>query len=340
MKAHKVFAGLVAAAIVISLITMVVWLKPHAHPLVGTRILPDLDIAEVANVEYDGRKLVSLHDGKWVVDAYDGYPADPAKVEGFLSALTNMTVGCVEEDTNTCRRVMYDPLSIVLKDANGKVLAGLELGEVHGVGHPGFVESVFVPDGRYLSFKGETVVVYGQSRIFWGHTAEIGGLGNNWIEPIPSWGMLPLQTNTSPIVISVTVAGNVKPMKITKLLSRVKEGKTWMVGSSFVIEGMRQDETVNIDRAESFMRSLRSIRFFDVKRPVRFSEAERANAKTQRSFTVDVFDGGPPRRQESTLYDCGNACYVEMHGWIYTVHRQEIKSLLVTREDLLNGQTN
>lgn len=338
-KAHKAFVGLVAAVVTVSLIALVVRLEFHEHPLVGTRVLPDLEIAKVASIEYDGRKLATQRDGKWVVDAYDDYPADPAKVEVFLCALTNLTVWKVEKDTNICRRVMYNPLSIALKDVDGNVLAGFELGEKHGVVHSGFVESVFVPDGRYMSFEGETVVVREQFRMFWGHSAEIAGLGRNWIEPMPSWRMPPLLTNASPIVISVTVAGNVNPMKITERLSHVKDGNVWMVGSSFEIEGMGQDETVNIDRAKSFMASLRSIGFYDVKRSTRFSEAERANAKIQRSFTVDVFDDRPQRRQKSIVYDCGNACYVEMQGWIYTVHRHEIENLLITREDLLKVQS-
>jgi len=336
---HKALVGVGAVVIAISLIVLVVRLNFHEHPLVGTRILPDLNVNEVANIECDGRKLASQHDGKWVVDAYDGYPADPTKIEGFLCALTNLTVWKVEEDTNICRRVMYNPLSVVLKDVDGNILACLELGEKHGVCHSGFVESVFVPDGRYMSFKGETVVVREQFRMFWGHSAGIGGLSRNWIDPTPSWRMPPLETNTPPIVISVTVTGNEKSMKITECLSYEKKGNVWSTESSFEVEGMRQDETVNIDRAKSFMASLRSIDFYDVKRSARFSDADRTNAKTQRSFTVEVSDGNPPRRQKSTIYDCGNACYVEMQGWIYTVHRHEVKELLIMREDLLKGQS-
>lgn len=334
---HKAFVGVGAAVIAISLIVLVVRMNLHEHPLVGTRILPALNVHEVANIECDGQKLASHHDGNWVIDAYDGYPADPTKVDSFLCALTNLTVWKVEEDTNICRRVMYNPLSIVLKDVDGNVLADLELGEKHGVGHSGFVESVFVPDGRYMSFMGETVVVREQFRMFWGHGAEIRGLGRNWIDPIPSWRMSHLQTNATPIVISVTVTGNEKPMKITERLSYEKKGNGWSVRRSFEIEGMRQDETVNIDRVKSFMASLRSIGFYDVKRAARFSDANRNNAKAQRSFMVEVSDGKNPRRQKSTVYDCGDACYVEMQGWIYTVHRFEVQDLLISREDLLKG---
>ena len=188
-----------------------------------------------------------------------------------------------------------------------------------------------------MSFMGETVVVREQFRMFWGHGAEIGGLGRNWIDPIPSWRMSHLQTNATPIVISVTVTGNEKPMKITERLSYEKKGNGWSVRRSFEIEGMRQDETVNIDRVKSFMASLRSIGFYDVKRAARFSDANRNNAKAQRSFMVEVSDGKNPRRQKSTVYDCGDACYVEMQGWIYTVHRFEVQDLLISREDLLKG---
>ena len=89
---HKTFVGIAVAMIAISLIVLVMRMQFHEHPLVGARVLPDLNVKDVAIIECDGRKLASQRDGAWFVDAYDGYPADLVKIEGFLCALTNLTV--------------------------------------------------------------------------------------------------------------------------------------------------------------------------------------------------------------------------------------------------------
>lgn len=49
---HKAFVGVGAAVIAISLIVLAVRLNFHDHPLVGTRILPDLNVNEVANEDF------------------------------------------------------------------------------------------------------------------------------------------------------------------------------------------------------------------------------------------------------------------------------------------------
>ncbi len=52
-----------------------------------------------------------------------------------------------------------------------------------------------------------------------------------------------------------------------------------------------------------------------------------------------ICNGGNSRShaaQTMTLYDCGNKCYVEMQGWVYTIHRDVAQKLLVTRDELLD----
>ena len=56
------------AAVTLAVIGM--WLHFRPHPLVGVRILPDLKIGDVASVQIDGATILSLHDGKWYIDAF------------------------------------------------------------------------------------------------------------------------------------------------------------------------------------------------------------------------------------------------------------------------------
>jgi hypothetical protein len=340
-RGYKVITGVAIIVFPLIILALGMRLAFREHPLIGKRILPNLDINEVASIDYDGKKLVSLQNGNWRIDAYDGYPADKNKVEGFLSALTNMVVWIVEKDTNICQRVMYNPVSIVLRDFDGKALASLDFGQKHGVIHSGFVESVFVPDGRYMSFMGETVAVREQFRLFWGHRAEINGLCANWINAIPTWQIPPLRTDNTPIVITADMTGEGDPANITMLLSWENNGNAWKMGRTFEIEGLRSGESVNTECTSSVMDALGSIGFYDVKRSSHFPDAERAAAKVRRIFTINVFDGTQHATQTMTLYDCGDKCYVEMQGWVYTIHRDVAQKLLVTRNELIvttNGQ--
>ena len=134
--------------------------KPAGAKLNGKAIFPKLDISEVARVELgDKLKLVSDENG-WKVETYHNYPADRAKMTENLLKLTELKVGQVARG-----KKLDNADRLVLKDAAGKELASLPLGEKHAKwGH-----------GRYAAFSGETVLVSDALDAF-------GGDGKAWVE--------------------------------------------------------------------------------------------------------------------------------------------------------------
>ena len=304
------------------------------NPLVGKPILPDLNPDDVACIEYDGKKLATLHEGKWIVDAYDGYPADPAKVKWFLDDLSKMTVREVEDDPAVCRRVMSNPLTMTLRDSHGQVLGEVEFGERHGRVWSGFVESAFVYDGRYLFFMGKTVVVNEQFRIFEGHHVRIDGLCRDWKRTIPDFKFPSLGEDVQ-VVISVSIMDKSETIVVKKRLSWIDGSCSEKFAWTFDVEGLSPGESVNVDSVSSFMDSFWWFHFHEVKMSSHFPKFELTGAKRCRTFAVDVSDGTPHCTQTLELYDCESGFYVEMQGWVYTVDRDTAEKLFAKRGDLI-----
>ncbi len=304
------------------------------NSLVGKRILPDLNPDDIACIEYDGKKLATLHDGEWIVDVYDGYPADPAKIKWFIEDLSKMSVREVEDDTAICRRVMANPISVTLRDSNGRILGELELGERHGRVWSGFVESAFVYDGRYLSFMGKTVVVDEQFRMFEGHHVRIDGLIRDWKRTVPDF-KYPSVGEDAQVVISVSARDERETIVVKKRLSRIDSSDFEKYATTYDIDGLSPGESVKIDGVSSFMDSFWWIHFHEVKMSSHYPMSELAGAKRCRTFDVDVSDGTPHCTQTLVLYDCGSGCYVEMQGWVYTINSEAAEKLFVKRDDLI-----
>ncbi len=134
--------------------------KPSGAKLNGKAIFPKLDISQVARVELgDKLKLASGEKG-WTVETYHNYPADHAKLTENLLKLTELKVGQVSRG-----KKIENADVLTLKDASGKEVASLPLGEKHAKwGH-----------GRYATFEGETVLVSDSLDAF-------GADGKSWVE--------------------------------------------------------------------------------------------------------------------------------------------------------------
>ena len=117
--------------------------KPSGARLNGKMILPNLDVSKIARVDC-GKLALAAKDAGWVVESYQDYPADQAKLAEHLMALTELKVG------QTARGKKLTATTLLqLKDEEGKELASVIMGEKHPKwGH-----------GRYLGFEGETVLV-------------------------------------------------------------------------------------------------------------------------------------------------------------------------------------
>lgn len=118
--------------------------KSGSPKLNGRSIFPDLQVGEIASVTFgDKLKVVSGADG-WVVESYHNYPVDRAKLSEELLKLTELKVGQVARG-----KKIEKPTDLVMRDAAGKELAKLSLGEKHAKwGH-----------GRYALFEGAAVLV-------------------------------------------------------------------------------------------------------------------------------------------------------------------------------------
>lgn len=133
--------------------------KPSGSKLNGKLIFPGLDVSRIARIDC-GKLALASKDAGWVVESCQDYPADQAKLAENLMALTELKVG------QTVRGKKIGNTTLLrLKDAEGKEVASLALGERHPkYGH-----------GRYVDFDGETVLVANTLDAF-------DGEPNRWIE--------------------------------------------------------------------------------------------------------------------------------------------------------------
>ena len=157
MSNKKLFLLIVAAAV---LGGAAYFLRSDSRPaparLNGRALVPGLSVGEVARIEV-GNKLVlaSSADG-WKVESLHGYPADREKIVENLMKLVELKVGQVARG-----RKLGAETAVTLKDASGKELASLKLGDKHmkkASGQAAMYGGSY-PDGRYAAFEGETVLV-------------------------------------------------------------------------------------------------------------------------------------------------------------------------------------
>ena len=128
--------------------------RPAAAKLNGKAILPGLRVADVARVEAGKLTLAASADG-WKVESLHGYPADREKIAENLMKLAELKVGQVARG-----RKLGAETKVALKDASGKELATLALGDKH-MKKPTGQAAMYgggYPDGRYVAFGGETVL--------------------------------------------------------------------------------------------------------------------------------------------------------------------------------------
>ncbi len=133
--------------------------KMKSPSVVGRKILPAFELSDIARVEIGGAKTVALAatDKGWVVESLYGYPADVTKIRENLLKLQDLKVGQL-----AVGRKIEHPATVALKNAAGKDLATLQLGDAH-LSKPKGPMAQFggggYPDGRYVTFDGKVVLV-------------------------------------------------------------------------------------------------------------------------------------------------------------------------------------
>ena len=155
----KNLAVLVVVAVVLGVAAYLIGngSRPSAPRLNGKAILPELNAADVAKIEIGGKLTLASTDKGWVVESLYGYPASRDKIAENLLKLAELKVGQVARG-----RKLGNETDVTLKDAAGKSLAELKLGDTHSkkpTGQAAMYGGGGYPDGRYLAFEGETVLV-------------------------------------------------------------------------------------------------------------------------------------------------------------------------------------
>ena len=174
----------------------------RAPSIVGEKILPAFDVAAVARIEIGGAKKVKLVAGDkgWTLQSLYGYPADVTKIRENLLKLTELKVGQVANG-----RKIASPATVDIQDAAGKSLAALPLGETHTAkpkGQAAMYGGGGYPDGRYVEYKGKTVLVKDTLDAFDGDPKK--------------WADTRIASVTAPDVTSVTFTQGKDAVKLTR----------------------------------------------------------------------------------------------------------------------------
>ena len=127
--------------------------------LVGKKVLPAFELADVARVEIGGEKKLALASSEtgWKVESLYGYPADVTKIRENLLKLQDLKVGQMATGTK-----IEKPAAVELKNSAGKAIASLQLGGTHNAKPRGQMAQFGgggYPDGRYILFEGKVVLV-------------------------------------------------------------------------------------------------------------------------------------------------------------------------------------
>ena len=201
--------------------------------IVGKQILPAFDASAVARIDVGGAKPLALAatDKGWVVETLHSYPADVTKIRENILKLQELKVGQVANG-----RTIASPAKVALKDASGKELASVDLGETH-TGKPRGQMAQFggggYPDGRYVSLEGTTVLVNDTLDSF-------DGDPKKWVESR-------ICAVTASDVASVTYTKGKETAKLTR-----KNG-TWSLEGIGPKEELDTSKTYSLDSALSYL---------------------------------------------------------------------------------------
>ena len=259
---NLVILAVVAAALIAAACLVGNSSRPSAPKLNGKTILPGLSVADVARVEVGGKLTLAASVDGWKVESLYGYPADRTKIRENLLKLTELKVGQVARG-----RKLGAETAVVLKDAAGKELASLKLGDKHmkkPSGQAAMYGGGGYPDGRYAAFDGETVLVKDALEAFDG---DVKKWCNPRIASIPSSD-----------VTAVTFAQGGETVELTKGTNSV-----------WTLKGLGPKEELDTSKTYSLDSALSYLDFNSVADP-KLTEAELGFA-TGAVYTITVKEG-------------------------------------------------
>ena len=210
-----IISGVAAAALAAIAVAMSSNSKNSAPQLNGKALVPALDITEVAEIDIGENLKLVAKDKEWTISTMNNYPADKSKILDNILKLKDLKIGQVSRG-----KTLREKTPVVLKDASGKTIASVTLGERHEKWNM----------GRYADYNGTTVLVSDALDAF-------NGDGMKWCEtkivdtPWISFEKLVLDTSkdadfgfTTGIVKNVTVAGDTN--RVLTIGNKVENGSS------------------------------------------------------------------------------------------------------------------
>ncbi len=235
--------------------------RVRAPALNGKRVVADFNVADVACVEIAGKMKVSAGEKGWTLDTKYSYPASVDKIRENVLKLHDLKIGQVARGRKTGAIVKVE-----VKDASGKALAAVELGDKR-LSKPRGQMAMFgggYPDARYLKFGGETVLVKDPLTAFDGDFRQ-------WVDTriceVPSADVTAVSFSS----------GKEKPLELLKK------------DSSWTLSGLSPKEELDASKTYSLDSALSYLDFTDIADPA-LTEAELGFA-TGAVYTVSLGDG-------------------------------------------------
>ena len=288
--------------------------RPSAPKLNGKAILPGLDASDVAKIEIGGKLTVSAGAKGWVVDSLHGYPASRDKIAENLLKLVELKVGQVARG-----RKLGAETVVTLKDAAGKQLAELKLGDTHTkkpTGQAAMYGGGGYPDGRYLAFEGATVLVQDTLDAF-------DGDAKKWCDTR----------------IASISSSDVKAVSFRQGDEFVELEKG--TNSTWVLKGLGPKEELDTSKTYSLDTALSYLDFNTVADPA-LTEAE-LGFSTGAVYTVTVKDGSNTVKRVATVGNKvkgGSDRYFKLDDgkWVFTISSYSAENMMKRRKDLVKAK--
>ena len=288
--------------------------RPAAAKLNGKSILPGLSVADVARVEVGGKLALAASTDGWKVETLHGYPADREKIAENLMKLAELKVGQVVRG-----RKLGAESKVTLKDAAGKALAELTLGDKHekkASGQAAMYGGGGYPDGRYVAFGGETVLVKDTLDAFDGD--------------VKQWCNTRIASISSSDVKTVKYAHGGETVELEK-----------GTNSTWVLKGLGPKEELDTSKTYSLDSALSYLDFNAVADP-KLTEAE-LGFTTGYVYTVTVKEGTNTVTHVARVGNKvkgGSDRYFKLDDgkWVFAISTYSAENMMKTRKDLVKAK--
>ena len=274
--------------------------KPSAPRLNGKSIVPGLNAADVARIEIGDKLTIAAGDKGWVVESLHGYPASRDKIAENLLKLTELKVGQVARG-----RKLGTETVVTLKDASGKAIAELKLGDTHSkkpTGQAAMYGGGGYPDGRYDAFDGDAKK--------WCETR---------IASIPSSDVTAVSFRQGNELVELEKGTN----------------------STWILKGLGPKEELDTSKTYSLDSALSYLDFNSVADP-KLTDAE-LGFSTGAVYTVTVKDGSNTVKRVATVGNKvkgGSDRYFKLDDgkWVFTISSYSAENMMKKRSDLVKAK--